>query len=272
MAAKKKISSAKKTANKSTEKVAKTAKKKASSAKKAKAPAKKKVASKKTATKKVAKKSAKKTPKKSTVAKKASRKAASKKAVKPVASDKKPSKKTTKKASKKSEKKVSLSKSTASASDIAKGIAARKAAAKAKSRANQGPVRAKRKTSQRKLTKKQSAQYEASLIRIRDELSRQIAFLRGTSLTRSDEVNPEEDGTDAFERQLALKLAANEGDAVFEIDEALHRIKDGTYAVCEDCGCIISSARLKALPFARQCVECKSLSEKNGGYSQRRFF
>jgi len=124
----------------------------------------------------------------------------------------------------------------------------------------------------KKLTKAQARKYEAMLLRIRDELSRQIAFLRGTSLTRADEVNPEEDGTDAFERQLALKLAANEGDAIFEIDEALMRIKEGTYAVCEECGCIISPPRLKALPFARHCVECKSRSEKNGGYSQRRFF
>ena len=85
-------------------------------------------------------------------------------------------------------------------------------------------------------------------------------------------MNAAEDGSDAFERQLALKLAANEGDAVFEIDEALQRINEGTYAVCEDCECIISPARLKALPFARQCVECKQMAEKNGGYQQRRFF
>ncbi len=108
-------------------------------------------------------------------------------------------------------------------------------------------------------------------MRLRDELSRQIAFLRGTSLTREDEVNVAEDGSDAFERQLALKLAANEGDAVFEIDEALQRIREGVYAQCEDCGCIISAGRLNALPFARRCIKCKSLADKSGGYQQRRF-
>ncbi len=84
-------------------------------------------------------------------------------------------------------------------------------------------------------------------------------------------MNIAEEGSDAFERQLALKLAANEGDAVFEIDEALQRIKEGVYAQCEDCGCIISSVRLNALPFARRCIKCKSISENNGGYQQRRF-
>ncbi|HAS83741.1 MAG TPA: hypothetical protein DCS43_13990, partial [Verrucomicrobia bacterium] len=140
--------------------------------------------------------------------------------------------------------------------DIAKGIEARKAAAKAKSIARLSHPAAEKVQNLRKLTPKQAQAYEVTLLRLRDELSRQIAFLRGASLTRSDEVNPEEDGSDAFERQLALKLAQTEGDAIFEIDEALQRIKDGTYAICQDCGCVVSPARLKALPFVRRCVEC----------------
>jgi len=155
---------------------------------------------------------------------------------------------------------------------IARGIEARKAAAKAKNLAR-FPHLANAKTAiARKLTEKQSKAYEQMLLRLRDELSRQIAYLRGASLTRSDEVNPEEDGSDAFERQLALKLASNEGDAIFEIDEALQRIKEGTYAVCEDCGCIINSARLKALPFVRRCVDCKRVAEKKRTSSDRRYF
>lgn len=155
---------------------------------------------------------------------------------------------------------------------IAKGIEARKAAAKAKNLARFPHTATLRIKTTRKLTEKQSKAYEQMLLRLRDELSRQIAYLRGASLTRSDEVNPEEDGSDAFERQLALKLASNEGDAIFEIDEALQRIKDGTYAICEDCGCIINSPRLKALPFVRRCVECKRIAEKKRTADDRRYF
>jgi RNA polymerase-binding transcription factor DksA len=155
---------------------------------------------------------------------------------------------------------------------IAKGIEARKAAAKAKNLARFPRPVVSRTTTTRKLTPAQSKTYEQMLLRLRDELSRQIAFLRGASLTRSDEVNPEEDGSDAFERQLALKLASNEGDAIFEIDEALQRIKDGSYAICQDCGCIISSARLKALPFVRRCIECKRVAEKKRTADDRSYF
>lgn len=155
---------------------------------------------------------------------------------------------------------------------IAKGIEARKAAAKAKNLARFPRVAVSHTKSTKKLTAEQSKVYEQMLLRLRDELSRQMAFLRGASLTRSDEVNPEEDGSDAFERQLALKMASNEGDAIFEIDEALQRIKDGVYAICQDCGCIISSARLKALPFVRRCVECKRVAEKKRTADDRRYF
>jgi RNA polymerase-binding transcription factor DksA len=156
--------------------------------------------------------------------------------------------------------------------DIAKGIAERKAAAKAKNIARFSRPAVEKSKNLKQLTDKQSREYGAMLLRLRDEISRQIAYLRGASLTRSDEVNVEEDGSDAFERQLALKLASNEGDAIFEIDEALQRIKEGNYGICQDCGCVISPARLKALPFARRCVACKAVVEKNRDVNDRRYF
>jgi len=46
-----------------------------------------------------------------------------------------------------------------------------------------------------------------------------------------------------------------------QIDDALHRLRDGTYGSCEDCGREISPERLKAMPFARRCVECQRTVE-----------
>ncbi len=158
--------------------------------------------------------------------------------------------------------------------DVFRGVEARKAAARAKQARAVRVQKATRKTPARRLTDKQLLSFEQMLQRIRAELIRQIAYLRGASLTRSDEVNPEEDGTDAFERQLALKLAAGEGDSIFEIDEALERIRQKTYGVCEECGCVIPIQRLKALPFARRCVECQSQIEQsqNPALSEHRYF
>jgi len=71
-------------------------------------------------------------------------------------------------------------------------------------------------------------------------------------------------GTDAMERELAFMFASKSGRLVYHIDEALRRLKDGEYGKCVRCGKPISSARLKAVPHARMCIECKSAEEGPG--------
>jgi DnaK suppressor protein len=155
---------------------------------------------------------------------------------------------------------------------IFRGVEARKAAARAQqARLKNEQVKPKKGVA-RQLTDKQLQEFEEMLVRLKAELLRQIAYLRGASLTRADEVNTEEDGTDAFERQLALKLAAGEGDSIFEIDEAMERVREKTYGICEECACIIPAPRLKALPFARRCVECQSTVERAPHNTDHRYF
>jgi len=72
-------------------------------------------------------------------------------------------------------------------------------------------------------------------------------------------------GTDAYDRDFALSLLAQEQDALYEIEEALKRIKDGTYGVCEACNKRIPQARLEALPFARLTIDCQQIYEKEVG-------
>lgn len=71
-------------------------------------------------------------------------------------------------------------------------------------------------------------------------------------------------GTDAMERELAFMFASKSGRLVYHIDEALRRLKEGEYGKCVRCGKQISSARLKAVPHARMCIECKSAEEGPG--------
>jgi RNA polymerase-binding protein DksA len=66
------------------------------------------------------------------------------------------------------------------------------------------------------------------------------------------------------ERERDLALSAQARAAVEEIDAALARLDAGTYGVCEKCGTDIPKERLKALPHAALCVQCKS-----GGLGRR---
>jgi RNA polymerase-binding transcription factor DksA len=76
-------------------------------------------------------------------------------------------------------------------------------------------------------------------------------------------------GSDAYDRDFALSVLAKEQDALYEIEEALRRIKHGTYGVCEMSGEKIPQPRLEAIPFARLTVQCQAQWEKE--YGNRRF-
>jgi len=80
-------------------------------------------------------------------------------------------------------------------------------------------------------------------------------------LNRVDDT-PADDRTDDFDREFALNLVSSEHDAMFEIDEAIRRLDEGTYGVCESCSKLVERVRLKALPFAKMCITCQSQNEK----------
>jgi len=73
-----------------------------------------------------------------------------------------------------------------------------------------------------------------------------------------------EGGTVTVDRERNLALSGQATPAVEEIDDALRRIDDKTYGYCERCFQPIPKPRLRALPYARLCVACKS-----GGLSRR---
>ncbi|MEO6787104.1 MAG: TraR/DksA C4-type zinc finger protein [Chthoniobacteraceae bacterium] len=77
-------------------------------------------------------------------------------------------------------------------------------------------------------------------------------------------------GSDAYDKDFALSLLSQEQDALYEIEEALKRVDNGTYGVCEMSGKPISHLRLEALPFARCTVECQADLEKNKRFQRSR--
>tara|TARA_E500000178_G_scaffold356606_1_gene435989 strand:- start:2585 stop:3610 length:1026 start_codon:yes stop_codon:yes gene_type:complete len=70
-------------------------------------------------------------------------------------------------------------------------------------------------------------------------------------------------GTDSFDRDFALSLVSSEQDALNEIEEAIQRMRDGSYGVCEVTGKPIKKDRLLAVPFARFSIEGQKEFEKN---------
>src|SRR3990167_4893482 len=68
--------------------------------------------------------------------------------------------------------------------------------------------------------------------------------------------------TDNFDREFSLDLASAEQTVLNRIDEALKKIDEGSYGICENCEKPISLKRLKAVPYAKLCIKCKEDEEK----------
>lgn len=76
-------------------------------------------------------------------------------------------------------------------------------------------------------------------------------------------VSPDENDAASFaaDGDLALRVATIESVELGEIDQALLRLEAGEYGICKECEEAIGTERLKALPHATLCIECKRLKE-----------
>ncbi len=110
----------------------------------------------------------------------------------------------------------------------------------------------------------------ANMKRYRDILNQRIENIlkeKGTHLFPAENLHgllPDlnDMATSETERLYEYALKDRERKAVVELIEALKRIDEGVYGICEDCARPISENRLKVAPSATLCIECKSESEK----------
>ena len=91
-----------------------------------------------------------------------------------------------------------------------------------------------------------------------EQLAQAAERLEGYSMDMADSA------TDEFDHDLALGKLSAEQDALYEVEEALKRIRNGTYGICEESGKPIPVARLKAIPWARFTIEVEARLEHKG--------
>ena len=68
--------------------------------------------------------------------------------------------------------------------------------------------------------------------------------------------------TETQDREQAFHMASREGKYLFYIEEALDRVRNGTFGVCKKCGKLIPTPRLEAVPTAKMCIDCKTKQER----------
>jgi DnaK suppressor protein len=103
-----------------------------------------------------------------------------------------------------------------------------------------------------------------ALIKLKEEIFKTVN-LRTTDedALQKEELFDEVDHTiEERQKELSLMLNEREKAKLNEIEDALQRIENKTYGICEECGEDISPERLKYLPYVRLCVDCQDNLEK----------
>jgi DnaK suppressor protein len=120
--------------------------------------------------------------------------------------------------------------------------------------------------------KKFLADQQAALFEMKNKLIGEIA-----AESKAERESNKDEGMDTYDlaseerdREINFILSDRERLKSQSIDDALARIADSSYGVCESCGLEIAEERLRALPFTRLCRDCQQDQEREAR-SQRRF-
>ena len=88
-------------------------------------------------------------------------------------------------------------------------------------------------------------------------------------LARPFDIGDEGDRADTERtHEISVLLSLRDKEKLLAINEALEKLREGTYGVCEECGVEIGAGRLKAMPLARLCVPCQSRLEKETAHQK----
>lgn len=113
------------------------------------------------------------------------------------------------------------------------------------------------------MNKKKQEEFRKRLL---EELARLIQGASKTLNGMSHEKTLFPDPTDRAaleaDRNFLLRIRDRERKLILKIREALNRIDEGTFGICEQCGNEISDSRLLARPVATRCMNCKELEER----------
>lgn len=121
--------------------------------------------------------------------------------------------------------------------------------------------------------KKVTKNLENRLASLRDELLKELRVqLDQCSVSSSHHPTELMDiASDGEADDMAARLAEADAMKIEEIEEALERLREGTYGICRECGKAIPKRRLQVMPFATLCIACKEREEhRQGGYLGRR--
>jgi RNA polymerase-binding protein DksA len=124
----------------------------------------------------------------------------------------------------------------------------------------------------KKFNKKELVHFKKLILKKKEEILEDIQHICEDTLKKSQRdasgdisgytYHMADVATDTYDREFSLGLASNERQMFYELDDALKKIDEGTFGMCEECKSPITKIRLKAVPYARLCLKCQEKKEK----------
>ena len=124
----------------------------------------------------------------------------------------------------------------------------------------------------KKFNRKELEYFKKLILKIKEKILDEIKHISEDTLKKSQKdaagdisgytYHMADVATDTYDREFSLGLASNERQSLYELDDALKKMEEGTFGICEECKSLITKTRLKVVPFARLCVKCQEKKEK----------
>ena len=123
------------------------------------------------------------------------------------------------------------------------------------------------------MNNRERGKYRKLLVDVRDSLAGQVRKLEADlHKSRKDSASDlsgysyhmADAGTDTFNEQLESDIVSSETDTLRDVEDALARLDQNSFGMCEMCSESIEPKRLTAIPYARMCIKCQSEVEQSG--------
>ena len=113
------------------------------------------------------------------------------------------------------------------------------------------------------MNKKQLIKFRAQLEEMKEKLISDVEQTLTEMTTQNGNIpDPNDRATVESDRNFELRIRDRERKLMNKIEEAIGRLDEGTYGVCDSCGEDIAVKRLEARPVAKYCIECKTKQEQ----------
>jgi DnaK suppressor protein len=109
------------------------------------------------------------------------------------------------------------------------------------------------------------------LLEMRRQVLREISndLKQGREGAKDEGMDTYDLASEERDREISFILTDREREKLQAIQEALERVDDGSYGICESCESEIAEGRLEALPFSRLCVNCQAEREREAKSARR---